>query len=102
VSIRDPICKNSAVSGGKGSSLAAMLQCDQDFGENVKIPPGICTTVKAFEKHISAHSGIQKALARLEQDLASSATGDGGNRLESACAEYVEGWRLIIADVFFC
>lgn len=70
VKFSDSVCRNSDLTGGKGSSLAVLTTLkDSQF----EVPDGFCITTNAFNKHVMDNKYISRAVALLphlaEQDL---------------------------------
>ena len=68
ISLEDPKCSDTTLSGGKGASLALMIQGEgiEKSGE-VRIPRGICVTTAAFEEHLKKTVGLSEGLKEIEE-----------------------------------
>ena len=57
---------NDSISGGKGSSLAQMLQMHLSDDDAVEIPQGIIVTTMAFTKHLQENIDLKTSLEELQ------------------------------------
>ncbi|KAJ4449028.1 hypothetical protein ANN_00422 [Periplaneta americana] len=65
IDFKDRQCGNSALVGGKGSSLGLMASLEEGKLSAV-IPPGFCLTVAALEKQMLEFSQLQEAVTTLQ------------------------------------
>ena len=81
---------NDSVSGGKGSSLAQMLQMHLGSGSDaVEIPQGIIVTTMAFTKHLQENTDLKTSLEELQLlSYQVSCKTASMTQLESHCQKY--------------
>ncbi|GAB6020283.1 hypothetical protein CHUAL_002999 [Chamberlinius hualienensis] len=95
VDFDDVECLSSSLVGGKGSSLAKLVQFKRSGSEEFLVPSGLSLTKNAFEQFLKHNSEISSAVNQIQNVACKIASGD----LETVCKNVVESIeRLSVSD----
>ncbi|CAL1266370.1 unnamed protein product [Larinioides sclopetarius] len=88
VLLNEDECKNSAVAGGKGCSLALLSELSEKE-RLFYVPKGFVVTTTAFESHIKCNKTVNYAIQRLAEVSGEKIKGD----LKNECVKCIEEFQ---------
>ncbi|KAG7162152.1 Pyruvate phosphate dikinase, PEP/pyruvate binding domain-containing protein [Homarus americanus] len=89
VSLDDPLCRNSLLTGGKGASLAlltAYTHLLQPYQGHYEVPSGVVVTVAAWQLQLQASPDLQQAVRAVQQAVGTAQPA----QIKDACSRAVE------------
>ncbi|XP_022239549.1 uncharacterized protein LOC111085413 [Limulus polyphemus] len=66
--LTDSLCMSSEVAGGKGMSLACLLELASETGQ-FHVPNGIVLTTAAYQRHLTEHPRLEQALSTVRKAI---------------------------------
>uniref|UniRef100_A0A6A7FWM4 Phosphoenolpyruvate synthase n=1 Tax=Hirondellea gigas TaxID=1518452 RepID=A0A6A7FWM4_9CRUS len=88
--IGDKRCRDPALAGGKGSSLAVLTALMREqTPQKFLVPRGITVTTEAWRRHLSSKPGLRSALLSIEKAVGSA----NDNQIRDACDRAADVFR---------
>uniref|UniRef100_A0A4W3IUY6 Uncharacterized LOC103175934 n=1 Tax=Callorhinchus milii TaxID=7868 RepID=A0A4W3IUY6_CALMI len=85
-----PSCQSATVVGGKGAQLAQLTEMQKRFGNQFRVPEGLCVTITALEHQMKMNSSLQEAVEELDAVICTRKQGE----LQDLCRRCVELFKV--------